>query len=218
MHTVLISKLDKNRPSFFAMHFAIALAENFRVALVNYDLSNDDLQSFMQKRQALCAKYDTSLPTPIYFSGRQNILEDLKRDFQFIILDGADLSQAKDCDTLLTIVTANKDVHCLTDQKSDCATKIWQARQQRALLRQKPFDWVVLPVGPQNSKELFKKAPLAGYRPAPELVEESACIKGLQTGLTVLDKNIPCFIPFFKSEDFFARRNLKSIIEFVLKK
>ena len=60
-----------------------------------------------------------------------------------------------------------------------------------------------------------KSAQQMGYAVAPVLEENKAYADGLAQGIGVLDKNLPFFNNKFSETDFFARRNLKQILEFI---
>ena len=63
--------------------------------------------------------------------------------------------------------------------------------------------------------DLKKAAKLSGYRLAPVLNKNESYEKGIREGTTVLDKNLDFFKKDFSETDFWARRNLKQILEFI---
>ena len=60
-----------------------------------------------------------------------------------------------------------------------------------------------------------KNASFAGYTLAPRILQNEAYGAGLKEGVTVLDKDMPFLEKKFNQDDFFARRNLKQILEFI---
>ncbi len=216
MHIILVSSADtKQDQSLFALHLAVGLSEKFKVAFIGCDTSFDIVHSFTKKRNENCNLHHIELPTPIFFTYREKILEELGQDFQFAVISTQDLSLAQYCDTLITLVSSNKGIIALTSEDSSYAKQIWESRQKHTALKHKPFRMFVLADDVTLHEQLRKKASQTGYRLAPVFQNSQVYPEALTTGITVFDKNLPCFLNLFGEKDFFARRNLKRIIEYL---
>jgi len=217
MTVIMVSKSDKGKgETLFAAHLAVALSEKYKTALVDFRPSSKILQSFIEMRQTLNETKKLSLSVPTYFAYHKNIVEELKADYDYIILDTTDLRLAPLCDILITLISSKKGVQSFMGQGSSYANKLWKARKERATQHLRPIKSFVVPNGIKKANRLERSSMMMGYRVTPEILQNESYAEGLKSGITVFDKNMSYFAKLFHSKDFFARRNLRQIIEFIL--
>ncbi len=217
--TILISELgSKKGQTLFAAHLAIILAEKYRTALVDGKMQNQVLQDFVAKRYLLNMEKNIGLNIPQYLSYRKNLFEEISTQFDFIVVDTFQL-QALDQADLFVLLLSNDAVGELIHRNSAFLNEIWNVKKKRASKGKSTFKFVVVPsenLNDDNNVLLKKNAQFVGFRVAPELQSNEAYLQGIRTGVTIVDKNLPFLEKSFGIEDFFARRNLKKVVEFIL--
>ena len=217
MKTIFIA-CPKNNPSqtIFVAHMAIALCFTFKTALVKIALASDDIEMFLAKRYHISLKKNINLPTPAYFQFSKNLFKDLQNEYACLIADAQNCDHTENADILVVPAFDDDDIKALIDHNSPFATMIWTAKKNRAKTGKDAFKCVVLPLETLDDQKLTKTAPMMGYIIGPKLQKNDVYKKGFEQGITALDKDLPDFSKDFKADDFFARRNLKKIIEYIL--
>lgn len=219
MRTIFVTApLDHKLKTVFAAHLAIALSDTFQTAIVNDETSDDALQLFLAKRHHLNLSSQVSLPVPAYFAHEKNILHRLKEKYDFAIVNAHDLRNAAESDIVVILASDNETLHLLTDTNSTFANAVWNAKKQRATNGHDAFSSVVVALDALTDNKSLQTASMMGYLLAPVLKNPALYLKGFERGLTVLDKNLPAFQDEFGIDDFFARRNFKELVEYILRK
>ncbi len=204
--------------TLFAAHLATILAENKKTALVDFHPQNHLLEMFVAKRHHFNLKEKQKLPVPAYVAYQKSTFAETASKYGFSVLDCSDPSLLKEADILITLVSEPAVALELANQKSDISTAIWNAKKSRAAKGKNAFKHIILPTisfDKQTTQKLQKAAQQMGYAIAPVLEQNKAYAEGLLEGIGVLDKNLPFFKNNFNEADFFARRNLKQILEFI---
>ena len=216
---ISISSFQKAREqTLFAMHVATFLAAAHKVALVDFLPQTHILENFIAKRHFFNLKNNQNLPVPVYFENTKNLLSKISPDFDFAVLDDASGSFLESADIVLTLVIDEAAADLLCDKDSYLSKTIWQAKMERAKKGKNAFKHVLIPCDVLNIEkinQLRKNASLLGYTVAPSLAQNEAYHACLKDGVTVLDKDGPYLLKEFNQNDFFARRNLKQILECV---
>jgi len=202
----------------FAAHLATVLAEQSKAAIVDFSKQAQDLEMFIAQRHNFNLKNNQNLPVPTYFSYKQNLLEEISKKFDFIVLDSKKTELMKNADVVITLVDDENICQQLTSRTSELSNIFWGEKKARAANGKNTFDHVVIPsafLKKEVLEHLQKNAPSMGYRLSPCLKTWDVYKKGLKSGITILDKNMPYFKKDFLEADFLARRNLKQILEFI---
>lgn len=216
---IYVSKAGKAKgQTLFAAHLATILAENKKTALVDFNPQNHQLEMFVAKRHHFNLKEKQKLPIPAYIAYQKSNFAEAISKYNFVVLDCSDPALLKEADILITLVREPSAALDLANQKSDISTTIWNAKKSRAAKGKNAFKHIIIPTisfDKQTAQKLQKSAQQMGYAVAPVLEENKAYADGLAQGIGVLDKNLPFFNNKFSETDFFARRNLKQILEFI---
>ena len=216
---IVVSKLGRKKgQTLFAAHLATFLAATYQTAIVDFEPSNHLLENFVAKRHFFNLKHNQNLPVPAYFEYKPNLLSKISADFDFVILDDKGKYPLEAADVVLTLLSEEKALQEVTNKDSAFLQMLWRAKMARAKIGKNAFKHILLlnDLFDENQIERLKKnASFAGYAPAPRILQNEAYAAGLKDGVTVLDKDMPFWEKKFSQEDFFARRNLKQIIEFI---
>ncbi|MBR2299892.1 MAG: hypothetical protein IJ870_04895 [Alphaproteobacteria bacterium] len=205
---------DKTKQTLFSAHLAIVLAEKNKTSLISNQ--NEKLEMFLAKRHHFNLKNNDTLPVPAYFSSLKNL--NPKADFSFVVLDVHTFDFLKETDILLTFADNTDIANDLTDVKSSLSSALWNAKKARGTMGKNAFKHFVVPslnLDEQTLQKLRKSAMLSGYILTPPFDINPLYAKGFESGITFLDKNLPAFKKDFLQDDFFARRNLKHLLEFI---
>jgi len=204
-----------SKQSLFAAYLAIVLSEHNKTALVNCALKTRLLETFIAKRFHFNLKYRQNLPVPTYTTYKKEIFN----DFDFLVIDTVNTTLMSEADIVINLVENTKIFEDLTNQQSSLLTAVWEAKKARAATGKNAFSHIVIPfscLSDQALLELRKASSFKGFCVSPVFKESDIFEQSLENGVTVLDKNIDFFKKDFSEEDFFARRNLKQIFEFIL--
>ncbi|MBR6327532.1 MAG: hypothetical protein IKR60_01485 [Alphaproteobacteria bacterium] len=217
MQTIFITApLDDKLSTAFAAHIAIALADHFQTALIDGNAHHDALQMFLAKRHHLNLASDTHLPVPAYFAASKNVFEQLSGQYDFAVVNAKNLNDAARADILVILASNDDEIHLLSKTDGEFAKAVWDAKKRRAAGGNDAFSSVVIASEASNNKQFIKTASMIGYLLAPPMKNPTLYIKGFERGMTILDKNLPAFQQDFGVEDFFARRNFKEMMEYIL--
>ena len=213
---ILVSSIgQKKGQTLFAAHLATILAETKKTALIDFEPQNKVLQNFTERRKHISHENKLHLTTAHL---QNNFSKETMQGFDFVVADAKDASLLEHADILVVLVS-DDGVCELLKKDSAFLSAVWEAKKKRAARGLNAFHFFVLPNGDfsaQNKEQLKKDAPIIGCQITPALKDNSAYAKGLNDGITVLDKNLPFFEKTFNQDDFFARRNLKQIVQFIL--
>lgn len=204
--------------TLFALHLATFLAAEHRTALVDFLSGTHVLENFIAKRHYFNLKNNQNLPVPAYFENTKNLLSKILPDFDFVVLDDASGSLLEYADIVLTPVFDDLTVEMMCGRDSPLSKTIWQAKMNRAKKGKNAFKHVLIPsdlLKPEKINQLKQNASMAGYALAPSLIQNEAYKACLKDGVTVLDKDSSFLLKNFNQDDFFVRRNLKQILEFI---
>ena len=204
--------------TLLTLHLATFLAAEHRTALVDFLPQTHVLENFIAKRHYFNLKNNQNLPVPAYFENSKNLLSKILPDFDFIVLDDASGSLLEYADIVLTPVFDELTVDLICNRDSLVSKTIWQAKMNRAKKGKNAFKHVLIPSDLLKSEQidrLKKNASMAGYTLSPSLIQNEAYASCLKDGVTVLDKDSSFLLKNFDQNDFFVRRNLKQILEFV---
>ncbi len=211
----VVSPKQNKFQTIFAAHMAVALSGAFKTALVETSPKNDALQMFLAKRCHEGLKKNIDLSVPAYFKFEKNIFKNLEEEYAFLVADAQNFENIESCDVLVVMASDDQDIEALANQNGAFANMIWAAKKNRAKTGKDAFKCVVLPYQNLDIRKLEQTLPMMGYVIGPKWEKNQIFIDGFQTGVTALDKNLPAFKKEFRADDFFARRNLKKIIEFI---
>ncbi len=209
------SPYDKHLQALLTAHFAIALSSKFKTAVVDCHLKNEILEMFLAKRHHLNMSKNIGLIVPAYFKYQKDTLKNLSGEYEFVISDIENLKNTHECDILL-IALAEENLPEISAKSSPLSDAVWQAKKRCAATGKNAFLSVVLPFGDKKIDEPLKDASMMGHLVAPFLSEYKIFEQGFNQGITCLDKDLPDLKKDFGAQDFFARRNIKKIIEFIL--
>ncbi len=216
---IYVGKLGQTKgQTLFCAHLATILAEQKKCAVVDFQPQNHLLEMFVAKRHHFNLKEKQNLPVPTYLAYHKNILSESSKDYDFLVLDSSDTSLIKEADIVLTLVAEPSLALELSKKESEISNILWNAKKARASNGKNAFKHFLIPTASfdtQTTEKLQKSAQKMGYALAPVLQENPSYTKGLAEGICVLDKNLPYFKNVFDETDFFARRNLKQILEFI---
>ena len=216
---ILVSSPENlNKQTLLTLHLATFLAASHQTGVVDFFPQTHILENFIAKRHCFNLKHNQNLPVPAYFENSKNILAKIPSKFDFIVLDDASGALLEYADIVLTLISNSKCVEYLTTKDSLLSQKIWQAKINRAKAGKSAFKHVLIPCNFLDNAQiqsLKQNASSTGYSVAPKLNQNEAFESCLNDGITVLDKDMPCFLKNFNQNDFFARRNLKQILEFI---
>ncbi|MBO4284959.1 MAG: hypothetical protein J5895_01850 [Alphaproteobacteria bacterium] len=213
---ILVSRIgQKKGQTLFAAHLATILAETKKTALIDFEQQDKVLQNFMERRKQISADKKLQLPVAQL---QKNFSKETAQTFDFVVLDAKDASLFEHADILVVLVS-DDGVGALLKKDSTFLSTVWEAKKKRAARGLNAFHFFVLPNGDfsvQNQAQIKKDAQIIGCQITPALKDNAAYAQGLNDGVTVLDKNLPFFEKTFNQDDFFARRNLKQIVQFIL--
>ena len=209
------SPYDRNIQTLLTAHFAVALSSKFKTAVVDCHLKNEMLEIFLAKRHHLNISKNSGLTVPAYFKYQKDILKNLSDEYEFILSDIENLKNAQECD-ILVIPLLEEKLPEITAHNSPLSEAVWQAKKRCAATGKNAFLSVVLPYGDKKNTKTLKDALMMGYLVAPFLSDYHFFEHGFKQGVTCLDKDLPDFKKDFGAQDFYARRNIKKIIEFIL--
>lgn len=216
---IVVSKLGRKKgQTLFAAHLATFLAATYQTALVDFEPQNHLLENFVAKRHFFNLKHNQNLPVPAYFEYKSNLLSKISDDFDFVILDDKGKYPFECADVVLTLLSEEKSVADVSSKDSAFLQMLWQAKMTRAKTGKNAFKHILVlnDLFDENQiQNLKKNASFAGYTLAPRILQNEAYGAGLKEGVTVLDKDMPFLEKKFNQDDFFARRNLKQILEFI---
>ena len=206
---------NKAKQSLFAAHLALVLAEQSKTALIA--AQNEKLEMFLAKRHHFNLKNSQNLPVPAYFNYQRNILNQTA-DFSFVVLDVDNFDLLRQTDILLSFADNPKAANELSDVKSALSSALWNAKKERGTAGKNAFKHFVIPslnLDEPTLEKLQKSAKLAGYILTLPFDLNSTYNQSFETGITFLDKNLSAFKKDFHEADFFARRDLKKLLEFI---
>ena len=216
---IYVGKLGQAKgQTLFCAHLATILSEQKKCALIDFQPQNHLLEMFVAKRHHFNLKEKQNLPVPTYLAYHKNIVSESLKDYDFLVLDSSDRSLIKDADIVLTLVSDPALALELSKKESEISNVLWNAKKERAASGKSAFKHVLIPTASfdmQTTEKLLKSDQKMGYMLAPVLENNPSYTKGLKDGVCVLDKNLPYFKNVFDETDFFARRNLKQILEFI---
>jgi hypothetical protein len=179
---------------------------------------NSLLALYIAKRYTYTLAHHSDLVLPRYHSLNKNILRETADQYEVVFLDSPDETYFPLADIFITLVSNSEDLRVLTEKNSPYASIIWQAKKARAAGGRNAFRWVVVPNGTFSEKDLAdlsQSGKFLGFAVAPSLTKRPEYQQGLASGITVLDKDLPEFKSSFGLPDFYARRELKKIAEFI---
>lgn len=216
---IVVSKLGRKKgQTLFAAHLAAFLATTHQTALVDFEPQNHILENFVAQRHFFNLKHNQNLPVPTYFEYEPNLLSKVLADFDFAVLDTQQESLLEYADIVLTLLSEKQEIEMIGTKNSAVSNMLWRAKMNRAKQGKNAFKHVLILNDLFDEKDirvLTKNASLMGYIVAPCLKQNQAYAEGLKKGVTVLDKDMPFLLKNFNEDDFFARRNLKQILEFI---
>lgn len=204
--------------TLLSLHLATFLAALHKTCIVDFLPQTHLAEKFVAQRHFFNLKHNQNLPVPAYFENTKNLLSKIGADFDFVVLDDASGSLLEYADIVLTLVDGEKTAQMLADKDSPLLRKIWLSKIERAKKGKSAFKHILIPFDSLDSKQIEKlqqKASFLGYALAPFWRQNEAYYACLNDGITVLDKDMPYFEKNFNENDFFARRNLKQILEFI---
>ena len=216
---IVVSKLGRKKgQTLFAAHLAAFLATTHQTALVDFEPQKHILENFVAQRHFFNLKHNQNLPVPTYFEYKPNLLSKISADFDFAVLDAKQESLFEYADMVLTLLSDKQEIKTISTKNSAFSNMLWQAKMNRAKQGKNAFMHVLILNDLFDESEiqnLKKNASLLGYLVAPYLKQNRAYAEGVKKGVTVLDKDVPFLLKNFDEDDFFARRNLKQILEFI---
>lgn len=216
---VLVSSLESlKEQTLFASHLAVFLAEQRKTAVVDFASQTHLLETLIAKRYHFNLKNKQNLAVPTYFSYHKNLLNEIKNDFDFIVLDGGLNVVLPQADIVITLFSNVQNAQDLAKKDSTLSDMFWKAKKERAIQQKNAFKHLLVPsekLENENITVLTKAQSFMGFKLAPMWKINEAYQKFFEDGVSVLDKNLPCFQKQLSEADFWARRNLKEIFEAV---
>ncbi len=214
---IVINSINQNSgKTLIAAHLAVMLAKDYKVVLMDNAIKSK-LSDFIAKRQTINLSKNFNLPTPCYKSlNKQNF--HMIDDYDVAILDSPDSRYFPHADIFLTPLKSIEGLNSLNSHNSLYAKLIWEAKKQRAALGKNAFKWIIIPndvLIQENMDILIKNSRLLGFSVAQRFSERKEFAIGLEQGITVLDKDMPCLKTLFDLPDLYARRDLKKLADFI---
>lgn len=214
---IFVSSLEsKKEQTLFASYLAVFLAEQRKTALVDFAQQTHLLETLIAKRYHFNLKNNQNLAVPTYFSYHKNLLNEIKNNFDFIVLDGGLSVLLPQADIVVTLFSSKKNAEDLVRKESALSEMFWRAKKERATHQKNAFKHILVACAElekETMTALEKAQSFMGFRVAPMWKINQAYQKFFETGVSVLDKNLPCFQKELNEADFWARRNLKEIFE-----
>jgi len=216
---VIVSSLNSSTgKTLLTAHLAVMLAGDYKTAVADDTAGESPLAVFMAKRHLLNLKQKYNLPVPDYFSLKDTPLADMPERYDVILLDNPGGDYFPYADIVLTPLCGEEGTDAVVNRQSLYAALLWDARKKRAAAGKNAFRWVVVPnddYSPQVYDAANKNSRLMGFALAPRLPVRNEYAKGLESGLTVIDKDLPGLKTLFDFPDLYARRDLKKITDFI---
>lgn len=203
--------------TLFAAHLAVLLAKDYKTAVLD-SVNNSSLAMFVAKRYTLNLSKKYNLPIPQYHSLKKGILSETGSEYDAVILDSPDADYFQFADVLITMLRGQEALQNLITDNSLFTSLIWEAKKKQAATGKNAFRWVVCPNDNYSEAELqqLKNAgKFSGFGVSPALHWRTEYQEGLQTGITVADKDRPELKTLFDLPDLYARRNLKKLTDFI---
>ena len=204
--------------TFFTIHLATFLAYLNKTALVDFLPETKVMENFVAKRHYYNLKNNRNLPVPTYFENTKNLLSKIRSGFDFVVLDDVNGTLFECADIVLMLITDEKSVDLITDKNSPLSKTLWQAKINRAKTGKNAFKHVLIGgdfLSEEHIQKLKQNASLMGYVFVPHFAFGEIYKAFLKDGITFLDKDMPYLMKSFNQDDFFARRDLKRILEFI---
>ncbi len=219
---VLVSSLNSSTgKTLLTAHLAVMLAGDYKTAVADDVAGESPLTLFTAKRHLLNLKQKYNLPVPDYFSLKDTSLADMLDKYDVILLDNPSGGYFSYADIVLTPLCGEEGTDAVVNRQSLYAALLWDARKKRAAAGKNAFRWVVVPnddYSPRVYEAANKNSRLMGFTLSPGLPVRSEYAKGLESGLTVIDKDRPALKTLFDFPDLYARRDLKKIADFIWRK
>ena len=203
--------------TLFAAHLATFLKETHSSALLDGTPQTHILENFIAKRYHFGLKNNISLPVPDYSEFKKEKVQNYIKKYDFIITDDPKLQSLKEAEKLFIIASFNEAIN-LTSSQSSFLSAVWEIKKKRASEGLSSFRSVLIlnqKTNEENYKKLTENSKFTGLEIAPYILSSDDLKKSLQNGITVMDKNIS--LPHFEmtENDFFARRDLKKLLEYL---
>lgn len=214
---IVVNSINQNSgKTLIAAHLGVLLAKDYKVALMD-DIFKSDLAYFVAKRHTLNLSKDYKLPVPEYVSLNKNTFSQTDK-YDVVILDAPNRQYFHHADIFITPLCGQEGLNSLLLKDSLYAKLIWDAKKQRAAMGKNAFKWVAIPndvYSDDDYKILKENGRLFGFGVAPYFTHRAEFNLGINSGITVLDKDIPQLKTLFDLPDLYARRDLKKLTDFI---
>lgn len=214
---IIINSINQNSgKSLIAAHLAVMLAKDYKVALMD-DVIKSKLSYFVASRYNLNLSQNYNLPVPEYHSLNKSSFSQTE-NYDVVILDAPDSQYFQYADIFITPIFGQVGLESLSVKNSLYASLIWDAKKQRAAMGKNAFKWIVVPndnYSQTDYKTLSESGKFLGFNLALPLANRQEFEVGLNSGITVLDKDIPKLKTLFDLPDLYARRDLKKLADFI---
>lgn len=205
--------------TLFAAHMATCLKETYKTALIDGTPQTHILENFIAKRYHFELKNTIDLPVPDYYEFKKEKLSSILEQYDFVVTDEPNFQFLRNAEKLFVIVSCQEALE-LSSSKSSFLNSVWEIKKQRAAEGNNTFRCVLIlnqEANQEDYKKIVNNAKFIGFEIAPYTLQSDELKQSMQTGITLMDKNIPLLNQKMTQSDFFARRDLKKFLEYLWK-
>ena len=217
VQTVFVLKSENSkRQILLGIYLAVFLAASYKTILVDGYPENHIIENSIALRH--CLNLKNSLTLPAYSMLKKNLTQEMMQSNDFVIAVADENALYEKADIIITLLTKQTNLDELTQKESAFNQMLWNAKIRRAKVSKNAIRHILLPTDDadlSHISDLQKNASMLGYQIAPQINFNNIDCEVFKTGITVLDKDMPFLKQSFNRNDFFARRNLKQIFEFI---
>lgn len=216
---IVVSSINhQSGKTLLAAHLAVMLSKDYKTAVFDSAGENSPLAKFIAQRYNLGLSKNITMHLPAYHTLLKSDFKELAEKYDAVILDAPDSSFFAKADVLITPVAQAAGLEAVSSANTMFASLVWDAKKRRAAEGKNAFRWVVVPnddLTPQDYDRLSKTGKMSGFEVSPRLPRRDELAQGLKTGITVMDKDQQNLKNLFVMPDFYARRDLKKLADFI---